>query len=267
MNNTQKQFPVIVLAGQRKNTIDPLATAASVSHKCLIPVAGQLLISHVIDALANNEYVSRIIISTEDASILQKIPGALQLFEENRLTVVTAQENLVDSVDLALKESGYPAILTTADNAMLTKEDIQAFVDRAQSDQSDVAIAFARRDDILSAHPNGQKRFYEFSDDAYSNCNLFWLANERALLSVESFREGGQFIKYPRRILNAFGLLNMLLFLLHWRSLTSTMSALSNRFDLKVTSVVVKNGALAIDVDNERTRDIAEELLLARTKT
>lgn len=264
--NTTSRYPVIVLAGRRENSNDPLATAAGLSHKCLIPVAGNLLITHVLNAIAASEYISRIIISTDDPSVIDMIPATSRLREEGRLTIAAAQKNLVDSVDAALRESGYPVILTTADNAMLTHYDINAFVDAARSNNAAVAIAFARRDDVFSAHPQGQIRFYEFSDDAYSNCNLFWLSDKHALTAVESFREGGQFVKYPRRILRAFGVLNMFAFLFRWRSLSETMQALSRRFRVKIISVIVNDGALAIDVDNERTRNIAEELLTIRAK-
>lgn len=222
------------------------------------------MIAHVIDALAASEHISRIIISTDDPHIIDIIPEASQLRAEGRLSIVVAQANLVDSVDTALIDSGYPAIVTTADNALLTARDIDSFVDAARSDDAEIAIAFARRDDVLTAHPKGQIRFYKFSDGAYSNCNLFWLANKRVLTAVESFREGGQFAKYPGRILRAFGVFNMLAFLLRLGSLDDAMRVLSRRFNVKITSVLVKDGALAIDVDNERTRIIAEELLSAR---
>lgn len=149
------------------------------------------MIAHVIDALAASEHISRIIISTDDPHIIDIIPEASQLRAEGRLSIVVAQANLVDSVDTALIDSGYPAIVTTADNALLTARDIDSFVDAARSDDAEIAIAFARRDDVLTAHPKGQIRFYKFSDGAYSNCNLFWLANKRVLTAVESFREGG----------------------------------------------------------------------------
>jgi NDP-sugar pyrophosphorylase family protein len=31
----------LILAGRRGNTLDPLAAAAGVSHKCIVPIAGR----------------------------------------------------------------------------------------------------------------------------------------------------------------------------------------------------------------------------------
>src|SRR3546814_18102724 len=70
----------------------------------------------------------------------------------------------------------------------------------------------AEKQDILAAHPDGQRRFYEMKGGGYSNCNLFWLGSEAALKATESFREGGQFAKHPSRIVKAFGILNLIRF-------------------------------------------------------
>ena len=60
-------------------------------------------------------------------------------------------------------------------------------------------VALARKEDVLSAHPQGQRRFYRFRDGAFSNCNLYGLSR-RGLALAETFREGGQFAKNPMRI-------------------------------------------------------------------
>ena len=44
----------------------------------------------------------------------------------------------------------------------------------------DGVVMMAEKRDILAAHPDGQRRFYAFRGGAYSNCNLFWLTDDRA---------------------------------------------------------------------------------------
>jgi GTP:adenosylcobinamide-phosphate guanylyltransferase len=261
-----RPFPVVLLAGKRDGRVDPLAAAAGVSHKCLVPVAGVPLVSHALEALALCPDVSAIYVSTDDAGVIDAVPIARELQVAGRLAVVPAFGNLVDSVSAAIRACGAPALVTTADNALLTPAAVRAFAAAAAAEGADVMIGFARRHDVLAAHPEGQVRFYEFSDDAYSSCNLFWLANERSLAAAESFRAGGQFAKHPGRILGAFGAWNLLLFQLRLRDLSATLRALSRRFGLRIAPHVVKDGAVAIDVDNERTRRVAAELLELRAK-
>jgi hypothetical protein len=125
---------------------------------------------------------------------------------------------------------------------------------------NDTVIALARKEDVLFAHPQGQRRFYKFRDGEYSNCNLYGLS-VRGLALAESFREGGQFAKNPMRIARALGFLNLIILRFGLISLDAAMRRLGRRFGLSVSALVLKDGAHAIDVDNERTYKIAAELL------
>ena len=266
MRGSFQRFPAIVLAGERNGVADPLAAEHGVAHKFLVPIAGEPLVAHVLRALADCSEVSCVYVSTQAPAALESIPVAAELRASGRLCVLPARPNLVDSVLAAAEKAGCPALVTTADNVLLTPEGTHAFVRGATRAGADVAIALARKRDVLAAHPRGQLRFYEFADDAYSNCNLFWFGAERGLAASESFREGGQFAKHPRRILRAFGALNLIAFRFRLRSLGATTRALSRRFGVGIEAVVLEDGALAIDVDNARTRDVAEALLTARAK-
>lgn len=77
---------------------------------------------------------------------------------------------------------------------------------------SDVAVAFARCQSALDAQLEGQRRFYRLADDACSNGNSYWIGSTKGLDVAEVFRSGGQFAKHLLRIVEAFGLLNLLRF-------------------------------------------------------
>ena len=124
----------------------------------------------------------------------------------------------------------------------------------------DVVVALARKEDVLAAHPQGQRRFYKFRDGEFSNCNLYGLSR-RGLGLAETFREGGQFAKNPMRIARAVGFLNLLLLRFGLVSLDKAMKRLGRRFKVRASAVVLADGAHAIDVDNQRTYDIAAQLL------
>jgi GTP:adenosylcobinamide-phosphate guanylyltransferase len=257
-------IPAIVLAGRRGGTQDELARGAGVTHKCLVPVAGKPLIAHVIESLAASDAVSGVHVAIEDEGLLAAVPAAAALRSAGRLEVLPVSLNLVESVRTALERTGFPAFVTTADNALLSNEALTQARLAAQERSLDLTIAFARERDVLAAHPKGQLRFYRFADDAYSNCNLFLFSHASASAAIDAFREGGQFAKHPGRILRAFGLRNLIAFRLGLRSLDATLGALSRRFGARIGAVALADGATAIDVDNERTRQIAESLLLAR---
>jgi len=252
----------LVLAGKRDGTLDPLAAEANVSHKCLVPVAGQTMILYPVAALAQSDSVERIFISIDDPSVLDGIPELDALRKEERLEVVEARHNLVDSVFAAADAIGsFPIFISTADNVLLTPEAVADFHNSALGERADAAVAFARREAVLAAHPDGQRKFYKFSGGEYSNCNLYWLGNRKALSAAEVFRSGGQFAKHPKRILGAFGLVNLLLFRFGIGTLEAAFRRFSRRLQLSVKPVVLSQGQAAIDVDNERTKRVTEEIL------
>jgi len=252
----------ILLAAQRAGTVDPLASGASVTHKCLVPIAGRALITHVVTALQATPGLKliRIVVEPATADLVraQLPPG------EVPVEFIAARDNLADSVYAAAQDLDQPTIVTTADNVLLTPGAV-ASVELAMQRGADIVFAMATKSAVLAAHPEGQRRFYRFTDDEYSNCNLFGIAGARAFRGVEMFRGGGQFAKKPLRLIAAIGPFNCVLFLLGRLSLKGAMARLSKQLRLRAEAVVLKDGAHAIDVDNDRTFRVASLLLGQRT--
>jgi len=251
---------VIVLAAQREGKLDPLAAEAGVSHKCLVPIGGRPLLAHVLEALSRVGRVAEVRIVVEagaEARLAQVAVGAglMAGFAE-------AADNIADSVYAGAEGAAGPVVITTADNVLLTPAAVDQVIDRLLAGD-DTVVALARKEDVLSAHPEGQRRFYRFRDGAFSNCNLYGLS-QGGLRLAETFRGGGQFAKHPLRIARAFGFLNLFLLRFALVSLDAAMRRLSRRFRVRVASVVLSDGAHAIDVDNRRTYDIAALLMEKR---
>lgn len=251
----------LVLAGKRDNMLDPLAAAANVSHKCLIQVGGRPMLIHPIETLSRTPGIGQIYVSIDDPSVLSGMPLIDRLRAEGRLTIVQARHHLVDSVLAGADIAGFPLLITTADNVLLTSSAVTAIDDAARMNGADVAVAFARRESVLEAHSDGQRRFYRFGCGAYSNCNLYWIGAREALNAAEVFRSGGQFAKHPGRILGAFGLINLLRFRFGIGTLAGGFDRFSRRLGLKIKPVVISDGQVAIDVDNLRTKSVVEEIL------
>ena len=257
MASDPKSFDMIVLAAQRGGRPDPLAAEAGVSHKCLVPIGGRPLLAHVLAALAEVEGLGRVHISVEAGAETLLAPIAAGSGLDVRF--VPSADNLADSVYAAAEGAAPPLIVTTADNVLLTAAAVRQVAARLAAGEDGV-LALARREDVLAAHPQGQRRFYRFRDGEFSNCNLYGLSR-RGLALAETFREGGQFAKHPLRIGRAFGFLNLLLLRYGLVTLERGMQRIGRRFGLRMSALVLADGAHAIDVDNRRTYDIAAGLL------
>lgn len=250
------EFSAIVLAGKRDGRLDPLAANAGVSHKCLVPVAGKPMLLHVLEALDASPGVARIVVSIDAPEILVPL---IRHLGSGRITVERSAPNLVDSVIGAADASTPPFLVTTADNVNLTPASVAEIL--ASSQGADAAVAFARRERVIAAHPDGQRRFYRFRCGEYSNCNTYVIGSREALKAAEVFRGGGQFAKFPMRIVKAFGLLNLIRFRYGLATLDGAFRSFSRRFGIAIRPALVSDGALAIDVDNERTLHVAEMIL------
>ncbi|MEA3040966.1 MAG: hypothetical protein QOC65_455 [Sphingomonadales bacterium] len=264
MASSERGFTAIVLAAQRGGRLDPLADRFGVSHKCLVPIVGKPLLEWVLRALAEVPGISRIHISIEHDAVeaVRSVRGA-----KGELGVpvdfVPSAQSLTDSVYAAAHGIEEPILITTADNVLLSPPVAAEAVAKMHAGAEGVLVA-ATREAVLAAHPEGQRRFYKLRGGAYSNCNLYGLHGARALRVAETFRSGGQFAKNPRRLAETFGLLNLLLVRFGLVTLQWAVRRMGRRFGIRAEALVVSDGSQAIDVDNQRTYDVARQLLERR---
>src|SRR6186713_946450 len=256
----------IVLAGQRRGVVNPLAARAGVSHKCLVPIAGRPLIAHVLATLTALPRLAEIRISVEPDAEPDLRP-VIAPFEALGVPIrlVPSEARLADSLVAASGDDPGPFLVTTADNVLLTPAAVAQV--RAALVGADGVAAMARKASVLAAHPEGQRNFYRFRDDEYANCNVYALANRKAIdAGAQVFRGGGQFMKSVWRMIAAFGFHNIVLLRLGLYGREAAMRRLSRRLGLVVQAIEFTDGSLAVDVDNERTYRVCEELLAKREK-
>lgn len=261
MADTVSHF--LILAAQRKGVVNALAEAAGVSHKCIMPMQSRPLIEHVLSTLEAMPEAKRITVSIDKPDALKGVPLVEQLIEEGRLTIAQSGQTLFDSIADALPTADdFPVVITTADNVLLTEDMLRHFIPHLEG--NDVGIAMCQKEVLLGTYPDGQRRFHRFADGEWSNCNLYALTTREALSAAEFFRGGGQFAKSLKRVMDAFGLYNMIAYKFAWFARDKAMDRLSARSGVKLKAIDMPFPEAPIDVDNERTRRIAEEVLVAR---
>jgi GTP:adenosylcobinamide-phosphate guanylyltransferase len=252
---------ILVLAGRRSPATDPLAAGAGVSHKAMVRVGGEAMVGRVLRVAEAAFADAPLYVSIDDFTAIAAEPTVSRLTAAGRLAMVEARPNIVDSVVEAAHVAGFPLLITTADNVLMTAQGMRSIHAAGVGGEADAIVMMAERTDILAAHRDGQRRFYAFRGGAYSNCNLFWLGSDGALRATDSFRLGGQFAKHKRRAVKALGLTALFLYLARVLTLDGMFRHFSRRFGVGIRPLVTPDGRLAIDVDNERTFRVAEEIL------
>jgi len=259
------KYTALVMAAKRAGVIDPLAEKAGTTHKCLIDMDGVPMIQRVITSLVYAKDIGHIVISIDEPEVLADIPAIADGIAAGRISTTPSGDNLFTSVTKALtKPEQFPVVVCTADNALQTAEMVDHFTTEFEREGCDVGVAITKAETIWAKYPEGQRRPHKFKDGMWSNCNLFLLKSLDALGSAKAFEGGGQFGKSKKRVLQAFGWFNLLLYVSKQMTLGGTFDRISKRFGVKITPIEMPWAEAPIDVDNERTERIAREILAAR---
>ena len=254
----------LIMAGKRSGALDPLAANAGVAQKCVVPVLGVPMVERVVREVAGCDRIGEIRIVAHEPAEIEALPTVAKLIADGRLVMRPGAFNLVDSVFAGAEAAQFPILITTADNCLVTSEGYAEFIEKAFAAEAMAAAALARKEDVIAADPLGQKKFYEFRDGGYSNCNTYWIGSRQALSAAEIMRGGGQFVKFPKRIAQAFGFMNLIRFYLGWGTKEKIFAQVSKSFGFKMCPIVMSKGDYAIDVDNQRTFDVTERMLRKR---
>jgi GTP:adenosylcobinamide-phosphate guanylyltransferase len=252
--STPPAVTVLVLAGQRPEG-DPMAAAAGIRLKAMLPVGGRPMLERVIDALRASHAVGSIVVSIpEPAALVGLGVEALETEATPSLSVLAAIEQL----------SG-PVLVTTADHALLTPEMVDRFVAEARAlVDADLLVGLVERRSIEALEPGARRTYWRFAGGAYSGANLFYLATAHARSAVTFWRQVEADRKRPWRIVRALGPGLLLGYLIGRLTLDQAMVRASRRLGCRVRAVVLPFGEAAIDVDKPADLAIVERLLLAR---
>lgn len=258
-------YTALIMAASRRSETNPLAEANGVSHKCLIDMDGEPMIDIVLRSLTGSAHIGKVLISIDSPEALKAAPGAQAGIASGRVEVVESGENPYLSVLDALDDpSIFPVVVSTGDNALHTPEMVDFYCEAFTRSDADVSVAFCDEATILPAYLRGKPAPHRFRDDRFGNCNLFGLKTHQAVRSVKAFEGGGQFGKSKRRVVEAFGLFNLLLYVSGLMTLRGVFARISRRFGVRVTPIEMPWAEAPIDVDNERTRRIAHDILVRR---
>ena len=248
----------VILAGSRAGAADPMALAAGISHKALLPVAGVPMLARVADALRASPAVGRI-------AVMIEAPGrTLAGFEAPAgLLLRETAPSPSRSVAAALAEFGPPLLVTTADHALLTPAMVAHFL-AALPSGADAAAGLARAETVLAAWPETRRTWLRFRDGRFSGCNLFWLGTPAAAAAVAFWRRVEQDRKRPLAMIALLGLPALLRFALGRLTLADALAALGQRTGTRLAAVEMPFAEAAIDVDRPADLALAEAALAGR---
>jgi CTP:molybdopterin cytidylyltransferase MocA len=246
-------FTAVVLAGERPSpATDPLATAAGVASKILVPIAGVAVIERVVDTIERCDWITRRMLVGPTAATLTAEPKLRARIDSGNWTWLAPTESPAGSASAAFDAVGTDGhiVLTTADHAFLSPEILEQFCSAACATDADFVVAFARRTDVLAAFPNTRRTGWRFSDDSYCGCNLFAVLRPAGHAVTGFWRNVEKERKRPWRIMRMLGVGLFLRYLAGRLSLDDALAQLSRRTQCRIAHVVLTQPEAAVDVDS-----------------
>ena len=236
----------LVLAASR-GPDDSLARASGVRHKCLLEVGGEPMLRRVVRALKAAPSVAEIAVVIEDEAAARQALGPLA----ESVSFLPPAESAAASVLTALEADVFcPTLVTTGDHALLTAEVVEDFLRaRTACPDADLAVALARRKDVLRAFPHVRRTWLAFGRERVTGCNLFLFASPRALAAARFWRQVERHRKRPWRIARAFGFWPLLRLLLLRPDVRTAFRIAGARLGITACPVFLRQPEAAIDVD------------------
>lgn len=251
---TTNELTVLVLAGERAEG-DPMARAAGVALKALLPVAGTPMLTRVVEALRATDGIGRIAVSIPR-------PDAV---DDPTLETLLTEPSPCRSVLAAIDRLPMPLLVTTADHALLTPEIITSFIRAAAAaSDADLVAGMVEQSAVEAVVPGAARTYWHFRDGHFSGANLFYLKNPRARAAVDFWCRVERDRKRPWRIVKAFGPGLLLGYLFGRLSLDEAMLRASGRLGCRVRAIALPQGEAAIDVDKPADLVLVEQLLQDR---
>jgi GTP:adenosylcobinamide-phosphate guanylyltransferase len=255
------RFAAIVLAGDR-TADDPVARAAGVPGKALALVGGRPMARRVLDALGAARSIGPRLLCGPRREVLEQDAGLAALVAGGGVEWLAPEPSpsLSAAAALARVPRDTPALLTTADHALLTPAIVEHFCTAAAGAGGDVVVGLAPAAQVTAAFPQSRRTILRLGREGYCGCNLFAFVTPAGRDAVNFWRRVERERKRPLKLMaGALGWTAILSYAAGRLTLERALLRISRRLGLRARAVLLPFPEAAVDVDS------VEDLQLVRT--
>ncbi|MES1926127.1 NTP transferase domain-containing protein [Salinisphaera sp. T31B1] len=253
----------VVLAGDR-GADDPIARTTGAACKALSPVAGKPLLSRVLTTLRAAPAIETIIVVGPDQATIADQPALAALLAGDDVRWIAPSASPAASAARGLAALGdRPALLTTADHALLTP----AMIDELLAGPAcDLAVGLASYAGVRAAFPDSRRTAIRLAPGpGYCGCNLFAVHTAAARAVIEDWQRVERERKHPARVIaGMLGWRAIAAYLLRRLTLEQAFARLSRRTGLNIRPVILSYPQAAVDVDTPADLALVEAILRER---
>lgn len=257
-----RPFTAIVLAGDRTPD-DPVARAAGVSCKALVPVGGVPMVLRVLDALAEAQTIGDRILCGPDWRTVEANDSLRSLVTSGAVTwhETYATPSISAYTVMQSLPQDHPILLVTADHALLNAGVIDYLCTAAQAGHADVGVGLAAYDLIATAYPTMRRTVLRFRDGGVCGCNLYAFSTARGRSLIQFWGQVEGLRKRPIRLISTLGWMTVLRFVLGGLSVRQAVDRLSRRLNLSIDVIMLPFPEAALDVDTISDWKLAQTIV------
>jgi len=262
-SGARRRYTALVLAGSR-GAADPVASAAGLPNKALVPVAGRAMLLRVLDTLRQCPEIGRIVLCLDDPGLVERLPELAATLAAGEIVAIAAARSPAASVLAALEQLSepLPLLIATADHPLLTPAMVRYFL--GALGDAEAAAAVAAEAVIAPAYPETRRTYIRLRGGAYSGCNLFAFTGADAARAAWFWTRVERYRKQPWRLFAAAGPWSLLLFLLGRLDLAAAVERLSTILGIRLRVVTMPFAEAAIDVDKPSDLALVEKIFASR---
>jgi len=249
-------WSALLLAGSRSKG-DPGASLLT-GHKALIDVAGVPMVLRPLRALLDSG-IDRVAVLTQDPDKLRPV-----LPDDPRVSLKLSAGTIAETIAGLIHrgELNYPALVTTADHALLDPAIIAEFT--AAAADADLAIGLVEEQRLAARFPGSKRTWIGFKGGRYTGANLFAFGSDKVIAAIDKWRAVEQDRKKGWRVLAALGPALLMGAVLKLRTVQQSAAAVGRRLGLNIRIVELSDPKAAIDVDKPADLDLVTDILEGR---
>lgn len=257
-----QRYTAVVLAADRTNK-DPITQHTGAACKAFAPVAGTPMVIRVIDALANCDLVSTIILCGPPESMLEHCPELKRRISSGLVKWIPNLNSPSRSAENAINyiASDTPVLLTTADHALLTTPIVQHFLQTSAKVECDATVGTVTEQNLVAAFPGAKRTIIRLRDGGFRGCNLYTF-NPKGRSLVGFWQQAENLRKKPWKLVaHLLGFKTVGLYLLGLLTTQSALAAISKKSGVNIQLVMIDDARAGIDVDKVEDLELAESML------
>lgn len=244
----------IILAGALNN--GALSKVCDVKYEAEIDIAGKPMVEYVIDALSEVAAIENVVLVTFASEKLSRLKDKVYYLVEPGKTLIDSLSNALTAL-----HSNQPVLVVSADVPMLTREAVEDFLARCQTDKGDVYYPFVSKEENERKYPGVRRTYVKLQEGEFTGGNLVLLSPQAIQDNLNLLRQAVSLRKKPFKLCKMLGFRYLMKMVGGKLSIDEIEKKVQTMLGFKAIGVCSPYPEVGVDVDKPSDWELANQKL------